>query len=131
MLQRMPEEVRAVSHLIYSAALKYCPDLSLPLVYVRVHVLSCVLACVHVCMCFFLVFLLICLLLVFRLYFFFPIFSGGLVMLRYFSPSIVSPEKFLGESSPSSKARRNLVLIAKVLQNCSNGVRFGPKEVGC
>jgi len=84
-LQKMPTEVRAVAHLIHSAAKEFCPELALPLV-------------------------------------------GGLVMLRYFSPSIVSPEKYLGESSPSNKARRNLILIAKILQNCSNGVRFGPKE---
>ncbi|KAN0025304.1 hypothetical protein ACTFIU_003564 [Dictyostelium citrinum] len=56
---------------------------------------------------------------------------GGFIMLRFFSPAIVTPEysKLLSsEVAPSKRAKRNLVLLAKVLQNASNGVLFGGKE---
>ncbi|EGC34955.1 hypothetical protein DICPUDRAFT_79326 [Dictyostelium purpureum] len=56
---------------------------------------------------------------------------GGFIMLRFFSPAIVTPEysKLLSsEVVPSKRAKRNLVLLAKVLQNASNGVLFGGKE---
>lgn len=52
---------------------------------------------------------------------------GGFIMLRYFAPALVSPEAFglLGpDEVPSPKARANLILIAKVLQNISNGLKF-------
>ena len=58
---------------------------------------------------------------------------GGFLMLRYFNPAIMSPEVF-GLLPPgkqcSPKARRNLVLIGKVLQNMSNGVLFSSAKEG-
>ncbi|KYQ92202.1 Ras GTPase activation domain-containing protein [Tieghemostelium lacteum] len=56
---------------------------------------------------------------------------GGFIMLRFFSPAIVTPEYSKLISSdivPTNRSRRNLVLLAKVLQNASNGVLFGGKE---
>ncbi|EGG14353.1 Ras GTPase activation domain-containing protein [Cavenderia fasciculata] len=56
---------------------------------------------------------------------------GGFIMLRFFSPAIVTPEysKLISSDTvPSTRAKRNLVLLAKVLQNTSNGVQFGGKE---
>lgn len=56
---------------------------------------------------------------------------GGFIMLRLFNPSLVTPESFgmlpLGKT-PTSKCRRNLVIITKVLQNLSNNIPFGVKE---
>ncbi|KAH3760372.1 rasGTPase-activating protein [Pelomyxa schiedti] len=56
---------------------------------------------------------------------------GGFVMLRIFSPAIVSPE-VLGVMPPDTvltpKSRRNLVLLAKVLQCISNGGVVSNKE---
>jgi hypothetical protein len=52
---------------------------------------------------------------------------GGFLMLRYFAPALVTPEAFglLGpDEVPTPKARANLILIAKVLQNISNGLKF-------
>ena len=58
---------------------------------------------------------------------------GGFLMLRYFNPAIMTPEVF-GLLPPgkqcSPKARRNLVLIGKVLQNMSNGVLFSSAKEG-
>lgn len=56
---------------------------------------------------------------------------GGFMMLRFISPAVVAPEAYGILSSdvvPCKKARRNLVLLAKLLQNCSNGVLYGSKE---
>ncbi|GAM26558.1 hypothetical protein SAMD00019534_097330 [Acytostelium subglobosum LB1] len=56
---------------------------------------------------------------------------GGFLMLRFFCPAIVTPEysKLIApEIVPSRRAKRNLVLLAKVLQNTSNGIEFGVKE---
>eukprot|EP00735_Rhodelphis_limneticus_P000026 TRINITY_DN1004_c0_g1::TRINITY_DN1004_c0_g1_i1::g.29951::m.29951 TRINITY_DN1004_c0_g1::TRINITY_DN1004_c0_g1_i1::g.29951 ORF type:complete len:772 (+),score=265.22,sp/Q54K32/RGAA_DICDI/31.56/3e-98,RasGAP/PF00616.14/3.5e+03,RasGAP/PF00616.14/4.8e-45,RasGAP/PF00616.14/3.7e+03,RasGAP_C/PF03836.10/5.8e+03,RasGAP_C/PF03836.10/3.6e+02,RasGAP_C/PF03836.10/5.7e-12,IncA/PF04156.9/0.004,IncA/PF04156.9/2.1e+03,IncA/PF04156.9/66,Snapin_Pallidin/PF14712.1/1.5e+03,Snapin_Pallidin/PF14712.1/1.5e+03,Snapin_Palli len=54
---------------------------------------------------------------------------GGFIYLRFFNPAIVSPESLnLLDSKPSPVMRRNLILIAKLLQNLSNGVQFGGKE---
>ncbi|EFA77182.1 Ras GTPase activation domain-containing protein [Heterostelium album PN500] len=56
---------------------------------------------------------------------------GGFIMLRFFSPAIVTPEYsklIASDIVPSRRAKRNLVLLAKVLQNVSNGVEFGGKE---
>ncbi|BFU24094.1 Ras GTPase-activating protein, putative [Entamoeba histolytica HM-1:IMSS-B] len=50
---------------------------------------------------------------------------GGFLFLRLFCPAIASPENFglLGvESKVSPKARRNLILVTKVLQNIANQV---------
>ena len=55
--------------------------------------------------------------------------QGGYLMLRFFNPAIVAPESSkLVVTRPSKQLQRNLVLIAKVLQNLSNGVEFGGKE---
>jgi hypothetical protein len=54
---------------------------------------------------------------------------GGFLFLRFFCPAIISPEGFgLLPEPPNVKARRCFVLIAKALQNLSNGVMFGQKE---
>jgi hypothetical protein len=56
---------------------------------------------------------------------------GGFIMLRLINPSLVAPESYgmlpLGKS-PSMKCRRNLIMLAKLLQNLSNGIEFGVKE---
>lgn len=55
--------------------------------------------------------------------------QGGYIYLRFFNPVIVAPDAMnLIRDKPSRTLRRNLVLIAKVLQNLSNGVLFGSKE---
>jgi len=55
---------------------------------------------------------------------------GGVFFLRFITPIIVTPD---GNNVVTKKvgkvARKNLTLIAKVLQNLSNGVLFGSKEV--
>jgi Ras GTPase-activating-like protein IQGAP2/3 len=54
---------------------------------------------------------------------------GGYVYLRFFNPVIATPDSVNFISvKPSKTMRRNLVLIAKVLQNLSNGILFGDKE---
>ncbi|MES1907540.1 MAG: hypothetical protein MHM6MM_000643 [Cercozoa sp. M6MM] len=57
---------------------------------------------------------------------------GGFTFLRYINPVIINPASLELETHWASKvtstARRNLILITKVLQNLSNGVRFGDKE---
>lgn len=54
---------------------------------------------------------------------------GGYIYLRFFNPVIVTPDaiNFI-QTKPSTIMRRNLVLIAKVLQNLSNGLLFRDKE---
>eukprot|EP00762_Andalucia_godoyi_P008476 ANDGO_05793.mRNA.1 Neurofibromin-A len=52
---------------------------------------------------------------------------GGYIFLRLMNPAIVSPETFdlIGPGVDiSMRARRNLVLISKMLQNLANGVDF-------
>jgi GTPase-activator protein for Ras-like GTPase len=54
---------------------------------------------------------------------------GGFIMLRVFSPALVTPESWgVIEDPPPPRARRNLVLLVKLLQNASNGVAFSAKE---
>jgi len=54
---------------------------------------------------------------------------GGFLFLRFLNPIIVTPD---GNNIITKKVdkvkRRNLTLIAKVLQNMSNGVQFAKKE---
>eukprot|EP00475_Leptophrys_vorax_P005128 TRINITY_DN1307_c0_g1_i1.p1 TRINITY_DN1307_c0_g1~~TRINITY_DN1307_c0_g1_i1.p1 ORF type:complete len:875 (+),score=221.44 TRINITY_DN1307_c0_g1_i1:59-2683(+) len=51
---------------------------------------------------------------------------GGYVCLRYFSPAIVAPDAMnIITEKPTKIMRRNLVLIAKCLQNLSNGQYWG------
>lgn len=54
---------------------------------------------------------------------------GGYIYLRFFNPVIVTPDalNFI-QIKPSRVMRRNLILIAKILQNLSNGIDFGDKE---
>lgn len=54
---------------------------------------------------------------------------GGYIYLRFFNPVIVTPDalNFI-QTKPTRIKRRNLILIAKVLQNLSNGLAFGDKE---
>jgi len=56
---------------------------------------------------------------------------GGFLMLRYINPAIMTPD-LSGLIPPGKqitpKARRNLLLITKVLQNMSNGIVFNKKE---
>eukprot|EP01088_Endostelium_zonatum_P017075 TRINITY_DN4868_c0_g1_i2.p1 TRINITY_DN4868_c0_g1~~TRINITY_DN4868_c0_g1_i2.p1 ORF type:complete len:948 (-),score=182.08 TRINITY_DN4868_c0_g1_i2:93-2936(-) len=53
---------------------------------------------------------------------------GGFIMLRFISPAMVTPETWLTDTIPTPSARRNLVLITKILQNISNQIGFGIKE---
>eukprot|EP00004_Rigifila_ramosa_P012205 TRINITY_DN2632_c0_g1_i1.p1 TRINITY_DN2632_c0_g1~~TRINITY_DN2632_c0_g1_i1.p1 ORF type:complete len:596 (+),score=177.88 TRINITY_DN2632_c0_g1_i1:170-1957(+) len=56
---------------------------------------------------------------------------GGFIFLRFVVSAVMAPEKYdLVETPPGPDARRALVLIAKVLQNVSNGAPFdGAKEM--
>ncbi|ETO25151.1 hypothetical protein RFI_11994 [Reticulomyxa filosa] len=50
---------------------------------------------------------------------------GGYIYLRFFNPVIVTPESVhFVEKKLSKVMRRNLILVAKILQNLSNGVEF-------
>eukprot|EP00475_Leptophrys_vorax_P036837 TRINITY_DN62859_c0_g1_i2.p1 TRINITY_DN62859_c0_g1~~TRINITY_DN62859_c0_g1_i2.p1 ORF type:complete len:754 (-),score=190.32 TRINITY_DN62859_c0_g1_i2:38-2206(-) len=54
---------------------------------------------------------------------------GGLMFLRFICPALLVPEEWgLVSSPPSPKPSRNLVLVAKILQNIGNGIEFGTKE---
>ena len=51
---------------------------------------------------------------------------GGFFLLRFVNPAVVTPQAFLlVEQKLSPSTRRNLTLLAKVLQNLANNVRFG------
>lgn len=54
---------------------------------------------------------------------------GSFLFLRFFGPALVSPNNFgLIEGDINAKTRRNLILVAKTIQNLSNFVKFGAKE---
>eukprot|EP01092_Planopodium_desertum_P000331 TRINITY_DN10464_c1_g2_i1.p1 TRINITY_DN10464_c1_g2~~TRINITY_DN10464_c1_g2_i1.p1 ORF type:complete len:209 (+),score=21.93 TRINITY_DN10464_c1_g2_i1:51-629(+) len=54
---------------------------------------------------------------------------GGFIFLRYICPAIVSPTTFgLVKVDGTEQAKRALTLVAKVVQNMSNEVKFGAKE---
>jgi hypothetical protein len=55
---------------------------------------------------------------------------GGFVFLRLFNPAIVSPETFdlATGNDVSAHARRNLVMVSKVVQNLANGLIEFKKE---
>lgn len=51
---------------------------------------------------------------------------GGFYLLRFINPAIVTPQAFmLVETKLSANTRRNLTLLAKILQNLANNVKFG------
>jgi Ras GTPase-activating-like protein IQGAP2/3 len=51
---------------------------------------------------------------------------GGFFLLRFINPAIVTPQAFmLVDSKLSANTRRNLTLLAKMLQNLANNVQFG------
>eukprot|EP00005_Dracoamoeba_jomungandri_P012884 CAMPEP_0174270946 /NCGR_PEP_ID=MMETSP0439-20130205/46340_1 /TAXON_ID=0 /ORGANISM="Stereomyxa ramosa, Strain Chinc5" /LENGTH=694 /DNA_ID=CAMNT_0015360643 /DNA_START=127 /DNA_END=2208 /DNA_ORIENTATION=+ len=51
---------------------------------------------------------------------------GGFYLLRFINPAIVTPQAFmLVESKLSANTRRNLTLLAKILQNLANNMKFG------
>lgn len=51
---------------------------------------------------------------------------GGFYLLRFINPAIVTPQAFmLVESKLSANTRRNLTLLAKILQNLANNIKFG------
>jgi len=52
---------------------------------------------------------------------------GGMLFLRSICPMILSAHKWLN-LPVSATARRNLILVSKVLQNVANGITFGSKE---
>ncbi|KAL6073899.1 Ras GTPase activating protein ira2 [Balamuthia mandrillaris] len=59
------------------------------------------------------------------------ILIGSYIFLRFYSPAIIAPEAhgiLVGNTVPSPRSRRNLLHIAKVLQNLANQVSFGAKE---
>lgn len=55
---------------------------------------------------------------------------GGFIFLRFFCPSMVTPEEFglAKKGSVSGQNRRILVLVSKILQNISNNVTTTSKE---
>jgi len=53
---------------------------------------------------------------------------GGYVNLRFFTPRVVNPDFIPSYQKPNSRSKRNLVLVAKTLQNLSNGQRFGDNQ---
>jgi len=57
---------------------------------------------------------------------------GSYIYLRFFTPAIVNPDRgnLLKGKKLSRKMRDNLVLVARVLQNQSNGVYFRGKGMG-
>jgi Ras GTPase-activating-like protein IQGAP2/3 len=51
---------------------------------------------------------------------------GGFFLLRFINPAIVTPQAFmLVDAKLSVNTRRNLTLLAKILQNLANNVQFG------
>mmetsp|Transcript_40504 Transcript_40504/g.101927 ORF Transcript_40504/g.101927 Transcript_40504/m.101927 type:complete len:781 (-) Transcript_40504:174-2516(-) len=51
---------------------------------------------------------------------------GGFFLLRFINPAIVTPQAFmLVDTKLSANTRRNLTLLAKILQNLANNVQFG------
>lgn len=54
---------------------------------------------------------------------------GGFFFLRFLCPALLTPDShgLIGSSSVSKEFRRTLTLLAKALQNISNGVEFGAK----
>jgi len=55
---------------------------------------------------------------------------GGFVFLRFVNPAVLFPVVYglIDEVPDTPAAKRQLILIAKVLQNLANGVKFGQKE---
>jgi len=54
---------------------------------------------------------------------------GAFIFLRFFNTGITVPETYgLMPNPPKQQARRQLILLSKVLQNLANGVKFGNKE---
>jgi neurofibromin 1 len=54
---------------------------------------------------------------------------GSFIFLRFFNTGITVPETYgLMSTPPNPVARRQLILLSKVLQNLANGVKFGSKE---
>ena len=60
--------------------------------------------------------------------------TGGYLILRFFNPALVSPKSpvearlALRDVSITAACRRNLMLIAKVLQAAANGTTFGAEN---
>merc|ERR1712137_123432 len=51
---------------------------------------------------------------------------GGFFLLRFVNPAIVTPQAFmLVDTKLSPPTRRNLTLLAKIMQNLANNVKFG------
>jgi len=51
---------------------------------------------------------------------------GGFILLRFVNPAIVTPQAFmLVDTKLSPATRRNLTLLAKIMQNLANNVKFG------
>jgi len=54
---------------------------------------------------------------------------GGFIFLRFIVPAITTPHVYGLFDEPANEAcQRNLILLAKVLQNLANEVHFGAKE---
>jgi len=51
---------------------------------------------------------------------------GGFFLLRFINPAVVTPQAFmLVDAKLSAHTRRNLTLLAKILQNLANNILFG------
>lgn len=53
---------------------------------------------------------------------------GGYYFLRFICPAMIAPDGFGILEKLPDEARRPLILLSKILQNLSNGVKFGIKE---
>lgn len=55
---------------------------------------------------------------------------GGFFFLRFFCPVLINPNgnNIVSETVPAT-ARRTIVIVTKIIQNISNGIEFGKKEV--
>jgi Ras GTPase-activating-like protein IQGAP2/3 len=51
---------------------------------------------------------------------------GGFFLLRFINPAVVTPQAFmLVDTKLSANTRRNLTLLAKIMQNLANNTQFG------
>ena len=57
---------------------------------------------------------------------------GGFIILRFFTPALVSPESYgLTDDVPSVEGRRACILISKIIQNISNRTQFHEESMQC
>eukprot|EP01117_Protostelium_nocturnum_P007271 TRINITY_DN25_c0_g1_i1.p1 TRINITY_DN25_c0_g1~~TRINITY_DN25_c0_g1_i1.p1 ORF type:complete len:454 (-),score=173.99 TRINITY_DN25_c0_g1_i1:1447-2808(-) len=58
-------------------------------------------------------------------------FIGGFYLLRFVNPAVVTPQAFMiVDTKLSANSRRNLTLLAKILQNLANNTQLGGLKEG-